>query len=68
MLQGQMRTDSLDEQLLGWIVNEEERRVRQAQTPVKKDFENRHDLVYYDLGILLEKSENGILLLRFVWE
>jgi hypothetical protein len=73
-LQDQTRADSLDERLLGWVMNGEERRVQQAQAPAEKDLENRRDpvvkegYVHYDLGILLEKSENGILLLRFVWE
>jgi hypothetical protein len=55
-------------------MNGEDRRVRQAQAPTKKDLENRRGpvvkegYVHYDLGILLEKSENGILLLRFFWE
>ena len=68
-----MRADSLDERLLGWIVNGEERRVRQVQTPAKKDLENRRGLwlkkgTYIMTWELLEKSENGIPLLRFVWE
>jgi hypothetical protein len=44
MLQDQMRADSQYEQLLSWILNGEERGVRQAQTPVKKDLGNRRDL------------------------
>ena len=57
-LQDQTRADSLDERLLGWIMNGEDRRVRQAQAPVKKDLENRRGPVakegygHYDLGIL----------------
>lgn len=44
MLQDQMRADSQYEQLLSWILNGEKRGVRQAQTPAKKDLENRRDL------------------------
>jgi hypothetical protein len=43
-LQDQMRADSLDERLLGWVVNGEERRARQAQAPAKKDLESRRGL------------------------
>jgi hypothetical protein len=62
-LQDQTRADSLDEWLLGWIMNGEDRRVRQAQAPAKKDLENRRGPVvkegygHYDLGILLTKAK-----------
>ena len=64
MLQDQIWVDSQYELLSSWVLNGEEREVRQTQTPAKKDLENRRDLWLK----FFSRKQNGMLLLRFVLE